>query len=258
MKKACAFAVFSIASGVNIVNPSTGKCLDLYLPCKDGSEKKGCERVKPSDAKHGTNLQLYKCHDNDNQKFEYLDNGRIRNPLTGLCIDMQAPCADGSTKDKCKRLSNDKIGKTANLQLWDCHKDTGKLSSSYGNQKWHFTEDGELRNTGAKLCIDVQAKMKPDGTRMSAAEAKNMANLQVYTCHKKGNQIFDFETGGEAAKMKPQQKFTILPDGGSGFLGADRQSKSALALPAVGVCGLLVAAFIGVRARRSGEQAVAE
>jgi len=245
--------LFGAAAGMNIVNPSTGKCLDLYRPCKGGKEKKGCERVAAKDLKKGANLQMYKCNAGENQQFEILDNGRIRNPLTKLCIDMQAPCKDGSDKPDCKRVANKDIEKLANIQLWTCHEDTGKLSASYGNQKWHVKENGLFKNEGSGLCLDAQAHTV-DGKRVDATKIKDMANVQAYSCHEKGNQIYTFETGAMAAKVKPEEKFQIIPD--SKFLesSSPAQSNAKLVLPALGICSLVVAAFVGIRARRSTDQ----
>lgn len=262
--KLAAFALVGMVRGMNLVNPTTHKCLDLYAPCKEGEEKKGCERVAPTDLKKGTNLQMYACHNKANQQFEVLDNGRIRNPLTGLCIDMQAPCVEGEEdKPDCKRVAVDDIESLANVQLWTCHEDTGKKSSSYGNQKWHIRSDGRFENEGANLCLDAQRVME-DGKPVDSSKVGDMANVQVYKCHKEGedasdgNQKFDLETGDVAEENEDERLFQVIPDGD--FLQSKRPAESQvkLVLPAVGICGLVVAGFVGMRARRSADQAPSE
>jgi len=261
--KLAAFALVGMVRGMNLVNPATHKCLDLYAPCKGGEEEKGCERVAPGDLKKGTNLQMYACHNKANQQFELLDNGRIRNPLTGLCIDVQAPCVEGEKEPKCNRVAVGDIKKEANVQLWTCHEDQGTLSNSYGNQKWHIRSDGRFKNEGANLCLDALRVEKDDG-RIDSSEVGDMANVQVYSCHTEGedasdgNQKFDLETGDVAEENEDERLFQVIPDGD--FLQSKRPAESQvkLVLPAVGICGLVVAGFVGMRARRSADQAPSE
>lgn len=140
------------------MNPATAKCVDLHAPCEDGSETSGCARKKGKDLEKGTNLQTWECHGEENQEWTYLDNGRLQNPVTGLCIDIKAPCKDPEQDDdpKCERVAVGDLKDKANIQMWTCHEDDpedGEKSASYGNQKWVVTEDGMLKNTGSGLCL---------------------------------------------------------------------------------------------------------
>merc|ERR1711933_57287 len=86
------------------------ECIDIKAPCKDGKETAKCPRLEGKELKKGTNIQMWKCHGEDNQAFEFV-NGRIRNPPTGLCLDIKADCKDGSDKADCERESVEDIKK---------------------------------------------------------------------------------------------------------------------------------------------------
>merc|ERR1719491_2543041 len=108
--------------------------------------------MPPASLKEGTNLQLFPCNKASNQEFELTNSGRIMNPLTGLCLDIVAPCKD-HFRTPCERVPVTELQKEANIQLYTCHEDEGQLSNSYGNQKFNF-EGGQLRNWLADMCLE--------------------------------------------------------------------------------------------------------
>merc|ERR1740121_44304 len=117
-------AGFSTASGMNIVNRKSGMCLDIHAPCVDGVEVQGCERRPAETLESSANLQLYTCNGKPNQDFELTTSGRIRNPKTGLCLDIVAPCKD-HWRSPCERVAVSELKKEANIQLYKCHEDEG-------------------------------------------------------------------------------------------------------------------------------------
>lgn len=173
MKLFVAATVFGLGAA-NVANERLKMCLDIKAPCKDGSDKAGCERVAGKDLKKGANLQMWECHGKDNQKFEIID-GRLHNTLTGLCVDIKALCTNGKDEAGCKRQSLDDIKDEANVQLWTCRKDdkAGFASASYGNQKFDLMKDGTFSNSRTGFCL-TSHKGESDET--------NGANVHINKC----------------------------------------------------------------------------
>lgn len=241
--RACVVAVlFESTYSLNLVNRASGKCLDLFAPCVDGSTMKDCARTPARDLREGANLQLFECQGGHNQQFEFLSNGRLRNPLTGLCIDIQAPCLD-DLRTPCQRINVGDITNHANIQLWTCHRDDGLLSNSYGNQKWTF-KGGELRNEGSDLCLAPKLNSTQDHTSIV-----DMSNVTAVTCNGKESQAFDFDL--VEVRGIPEAKFQINADVGFPTAGFQRQSNVGTALAFAGAGCLIVAVAFGIRAHRS-------
>merc|ERR1711933_684550 len=64
------------------------ECIDIKAPCKDGKETAKCPGLEGKELTKGTNIQMWKCHGEDNQAFEFV-NGRIR------CTDRSVPGHQG-------------------------------------------------------------------------------------------------------------------------------------------------------------------
>jgi len=264
IKTCTVVALFGLAQGTFIKNAGTGLCLDVERPCVNKpteEEKKAnkCDkegRVKTADLDDGADVQQFKCHGGDNQQWEYLSNGRIRNKGTSKCIDVQA-CED-ATAEKCKIVKVGGVKKMANVQLWSCHADDGKLSKAYGNQKFEILANGQIQNpfanAGKGLCLDVQADyIEKDGKKVYDPKSTgDMSTIQVYDCHDKikGNQRFHWALEDTTL---PTRLFQTISD--SNFLRAKKPARgqSNVFLPLAGVCSLAVAAaaFVGTRATRS-------
>lgn len=249
--------------GMNIVNVAGGRCLEIFAPCKDGSDgalNKDCERMDPKDIPEGTNVQLFRCHSDKNQHFEYTSEGRLRNPTTAMCLDIKAPCNDGSDAPGCKRQKVNHLRgehNKANIQLWHCHEDEGERSASYGNQLWNFGEGGGLINAGSGLC-------------MQSVGLVDESNIEVAPCSGEDSQVFTFKTGAQAAEIQPKDmkegaeaetsaKFQVLlPEGMLEALGprlAYGRSHVKLSVAAAGTCGLMLAAILRARPWRRGVEA---
>jgi len=244
MKLFIAASMFGLGAA-NIAAPSHKKCLDIKAPCKSGKEEKGCDRVAPKDIEKGANLQMWDCHDEANQVFELID-GRLHNELTGLCIDIQAPCADGSKTPGCKRQALKDIKDEANVQLWTCRKDdaAGFASSSYGNQKFDLMKDGTMRNEATNFCLTAH-KVCPGGDKTKCADETNGASVHVNKCgdvEDPGDQTFIFKATIDPAKdftrLVEVQDFVQLPSP-----TADG-SPAAFTAMAVGACASAVLAVV--------------
>jgi len=243
MKLFIAASVFGLGAA-NIAAPSHKKCLDIKAPCKNGKEEKDCERVAAKDITKGANLQMWDCHDEDNQVFELID-GRLHNTLTGLCVDIQAPCADGSKTPGCKRQALKDIKDETNIQLWTCRKDNaaGFASSSYGNQKFDLMQDGTFRNEATNFCLTAHKVCKGDDTH--CADETNGASVHVNKCgdvQDKGDQTFIFKATIDPAKdftrLVEVQDFVRIPSP-----SADGSSAAFTAM-AVGACASAVLAAV--------------
>jgi len=131
-----------------------------------------------------------------------LGAANVANERHKMCLDIKAPCEDGSDTKGCKRVAASKLTKGANLQMWECH---GK-----DNQKFEII-DGRLHNTLTGLCVDIKALCE-DGTdtakckRQSLDDIKDEANVQLWTCRKDNKEGF-------ASPSYGNQKFDLMKDG---------------------------------------------
>lgn len=264
MRVLMAAACLGVVSGFNIMNPMTGKCIDLHAPCVGGGEEKGCEREKPEKLEKGTNLQTYACHFEDNQEWELLDNGRLRNPITELCIDIKAPCKDEDKKDdpKCERVAVGDLKDKANIQMWECHDDpvdVDKRSKSYGNQKWSITNEGALKNTGSGLCLVAVDTDKE--TNVKVGKCGDYKDRQYFVIvppkfSEKAAESLMVSGNGAEDDAKPEKLFQIV---GDGFLSSKGAAVSSLSATLVGSVSLaFVGAFVWLRKGRLTEQQAAE
>jgi len=140
MKPPVQFASSPVCVGESIVNPPSGKCLDIDKSSKDD----------------GTKVQLFHCTGNGNQKWE-LRSDQLVNPQSGKCLDVDKGSQDDGTKvqlfhcigkgsqkwelrgdqflnpqsGKCLDINKGSKDDGAEVQLFRC---TGN-----GNQKWSLS-----------------------------------------------------------------------------------------------------------------------
>jgi len=247
MFKFCALSLLSYAAAdFKFIGtgpgPENDECIDVKAPCKDGNERANCARKEGKELKKGTNIQMWKCHGEDNQAFEFV-NGRIRNSPTGLCIDIKAMCKDGSDKAGCERESVEDIKKkdSANVQLWTCREDTeeGMKSKSYGNQKFDFTLAGTLKNELTGFCL----------TAHEGKTATNGTNVEVHKCDDAEvaqNMQWDYCASGECLPPAPERLYSDV-----GSVAAPKSSMPLAVAAAAAMCVAGVAAAVAVvRSRR--------
>merc|ERR1712070_1201602 len=92
-----------------IVNPVSGKCLDIY----------NHDNLSPDQYKDETKVELYDCNGKPNQHWE-LQGGQLVNPPSGKCLDIYSPHG---------ALEND-----TPLQLFAC-------SAGKKNQQWDIQQE---------------------------------------------------------------------------------------------------------------------
>jgi len=157
---ACLFAEAS----ANFVSPGLGKCLDLQAELKDDGKR---ETLAEMEQDEKTNVQLYECHGDHNQRYEII-HGTFRSwsmkggedKETGFCLTAAA------------------IEDNADVHLELCEEGNEK-------QQWDFTGNGNVKVTGSDKCLDVKAALKDDGERETWDEIKahKTVNVHLYKCH---------------------------------------------------------------------------
>lgn len=135
-------------------------------------------------------------------------NANFVSPIANnKCLDIKAKCVDDTgniiaEKDGCKRQEPADIKKEANVQLYKCHDEA--------NQDF-IVKEGMIQNPETKLCLDIYApcedpKEEEKGSKTCArktatklekdAKTGDYPNVQMYTCHGKGNQLWILQANG--------------------------------------------------------------
>jgi len=238
--RVCTLALVTVPSvSMNLVNRKSEKCLDLFAPCLDGTDDVKCQKTPTKDLKPGTKLQLSECNGANSQSFQFLSNGRIQNPHTGLCIDIPAPCKDHFRKP-CERVAVTELKGKQHVQLYTCHEDTGILSNSYGNQKWNF-EKSMIKNNLSSLCLEAVA---------GSDASKNEVNVQTEACDGNDDQIFDLI----GYSQKPKAKFVVGGKFDASISALADHHGQVQTMPVLGALGAAALA-ITRHARHDGTQA---
>jgi poly(3-hydroxybutyrate) depolymerase len=121
-------------TNVTIVGTGSGRCID----------------VPNSSTTNGTQVQLWDCHGNANQRWTYTSNRQ----LTG-------------NGNKC--LSANGTGNSAAVVISDCN--------GQANQQWNLGSNGAITGVQSGLCLDAVGTGTANGTR-----------IQLYSCHGGTNQ----------------------------------------------------------------------
>ncbi|WP_184989302.1 extracellular catalytic domain type 1 short-chain-length polyhydroxyalkanoate depolymerase [Sphaerisporangium rubeum] len=113
-----------------------------------------CVDVPGSSTTDGTQVALWDCHTNPNQRWTLNSSGEFR-VYGNKCLD-----AGGSANG-------------ARVQIYSCH--------GGNNQKWRLNSDGSITGVQSNLCIDAAGNGTANGTL-----------LQLYSCHGGNNQKWTF------------------------------------------------------------------
>ncbi|MFB9252166.1 ricin-type beta-trefoil lectin domain protein [Sphaerisporangium melleum] len=116
------------ATSFRLRNEGAGRCVD-----------------SPNSATaNGTQLQVYDCHTNANQRFTY-NAGRLE--LLGKCLDSPTNAGSGTR-----------------VQLWDCHTNS--------NQQWTFTSSGTITNGANNLCLNATGTGNTAGVTIASCNGQ--------------------------------------------------------------------------------------
>jgi len=151
-------------ASANFVSPGLGKCLDLHAEKKEDGSRETLEDMENDKI---TNVQLYECHGDHNQRFE-ITKGQFRS------FSMKA----GDDREKSFCLTASAIEDNADVHLEQC-------TDGNENQQWDLTGDGNVKVAGSEKCLDVKAALKDDGKRETWDEIKThkTVNVHLYKCH---------------------------------------------------------------------------
>merc|ERR1712013_934523 len=132
-------------------------CLDLKAELKEDGTR---ETLDDMHKKRDVKVQLFECHGNHNQHYQIVDGQFKSNSLKDMCLTVQ------------------KAEDNADITLEKC-------DLKNPNQQWVLTGDGYVKIKGSNECMDVEAKLKEDGTREVWHEIKEHkeVNVHLYKCH---------------------------------------------------------------------------
>ncbi|MEO3810194.1 ricin-type beta-trefoil lectin domain protein [Sphaerisporangium sp. B11E5] len=94
---------------------------------------------------NGTQLQVYDCHTNANQRFTHTSGRQLQ--LLGKCLDV--PTGGGSG---------------TRIQLYDCHTGT--------NQQWVFNSNGTVTSVANNLCLSVTGTGNTSGVTVATCNGQ--------------------------------------------------------------------------------------
>jgi poly(3-hydroxybutyrate) depolymerase len=111
-----------------------------------------CVDVPGSASANGTQVQLWDCHGNANQRWTYTAGRQLM-----------------GSGNKCLAANNQGTGNGTAVVIWDCN---GQAS-----QQWNLGANGAITGVQSGLCVDAVGTGTANGTR-----------LQLYSCHGGSNQ----------------------------------------------------------------------
>jgi poly(3-hydroxybutyrate) depolymerase len=111
-----------------------------------------CVDVPGSSSTNGTQVQLWDCHGNPNQRWTYTANRQLT-----------------TAGNKCLAANNQGTGNGTAVVIWDCN---GQAS-----QQWNLGANGAITGVQSGLCLDAVGTGTANGTR-----------IQLYSCHGGSNQ----------------------------------------------------------------------
>lgn len=151
-------------ASANFVSPGLGKCLDLQAELTEDGDR---ETLAEMEQDPKTNVQLYTCHGDHNQRYEFI-HGQFRS------WSMKA----GVDREKRFCLTAAAIEDNADVHLELCEEGNAR-------QQWDLTGEGMVKVAGSHKCLDVKAALKEDGTREKWHEIKEhkTVNVHLYRCH---------------------------------------------------------------------------
>jgi endo-1,4-beta-xylanase len=117
-----------------------------------GTQSNRCADVPNSSTTNGTQVQLWDCHGNSNQRWTYTSSRQLT-VLGSKCLDANGGGSSNGTT----------------VIIWDCN--------GQANQQWNVNANGSVTGVQSGLCLDVAGAATANGTR-----------LQLWACHGGTNQ----------------------------------------------------------------------
>ncbi len=132
---AYSFGTTNTGSGQQIVGGQSGRCVD----------------VPNASTTNGTQVQLYDCGSQTNQRWTYT-SGKQLQVYGNKCLDASGKGTANGTK----------------AIIWDCNGQT--------NQQWNVNSDGTITGVQSGLCLDASAFGTTNGTQVQLWQCLNGAN----------------------------------------------------------------------------------
>jgi poly(3-hydroxybutyrate) depolymerase len=129
-------------------NPPTGQTNVMIAGTGSGR----CIDVPGSTTANGTQVQLWDCHGNANQRWTYT-SGRQLQTSGNKCLDATGQGTSNGTA----------------VVIYDCN--------GQANQQWNLNANGSITGVQSGLCVDAAGAATANGTR-----------LQLWSCHGGSNQ----------------------------------------------------------------------
>ena len=105
-----------------------------------------CVDSPNSASSNGTQLQIYDCHTNPNQRFTYTSGRQLQ--ILGKCLDSPTGAGSGTR-----------------VQLYDCH--TGN------NQQWNLNSNGTVTSVANNLCLSVTGTGNTSGVTIASCNGQS-------------------------------------------------------------------------------------
>jgi len=109
--------------------------------------------VPNSSTTNGTQLQIWDCNSNSNQRWTYTTSNKQLTVYGNKCLDASGRGTTNGTA----------------IIIWDCSGQT--------NQQWNINSNGTITGVQSGLCLDAVGAATGNGTK-----------LQLYSCHGGTNQ----------------------------------------------------------------------
>jgi hypothetical protein len=122
--------------GQQIVGTGSGRCVD----------------VPNSSTTNGTQVQIWDCNSNSNQRWTYTSSKQLM-VYGNKCLDANGRGTTNGTT----------------VIIWDCNGQT--------NQQWNLNSNGSITGVQSGLCLDANGAATANGTK-----------IQLWSCHGGSNQ----------------------------------------------------------------------
>src|SRR4051794_29240830 len=124
-------------TGQQVVGGQSGRCLD----------------VPNSSTTNGTQVQIYDCNSNANQRWT-LTSGKALQVYGNKCLDANAKGTTNGTT----------------VIIWDCNGQT--------NQQWNVNSNGTITGVQSGLCLDANGASPANGTKLILWSCNGQSNQQ--------------------------------------------------------------------------------
>jgi len=116
-----------------------------------GNQSGRCVDVPGATTTNGTQVQLWDCHGNSNQRFTYTSSKQLQ-VYGNKCLDASGKGTTNGTA----------------VIIWDCNGQT--------NQQWNVNADGTITGVQSGLCLDASAFGTANGTKIQLWQCLNGVN----------------------------------------------------------------------------------